>query len=147
MKFEQDRDRLICIVNLAQAFKWLGDKEKCLETLSKQDWTATNIDFRLIVSVLKDDFDGAAKLMKQMGDGGEIGQADYLEWPVFKEFRNSSQFLGAYKQVFKTEVEVRNMPADVNTFLAKVPTEEVSPSRKKKKKRKVQGESNKEFTA
>lgn len=43
------------------------------------------------------------QLMKDIGKGNEMDQAYYFEWPVFRTFRKSEEFLVAYKAVFEEE--------------------------------------------
>jgi len=122
MKFNEVRDRMVCIINLAQAFKWSGNNRRCLAILAQEDWTGANIDFRIIVAVLRDEFNEAAELMKKMGPSGDLRKEDFADWPAFQEFRKAPQFLKVYREVFKTEVEVRDVPSDVNSILSDVST-------------------------
>lgn len=113
MKFKDVRGRYICIVNLAQAYKWSGNSEKCKRILGDEDWSAASADFLLAVAVLSDKFDEAEKQMRQIGPDGEPGQDDYDKWPLFKEFRKSDLFLKAYKDIFKTEMKTERIPEEL----------------------------------
>jgi hypothetical protein len=110
MRFEDGRSRCVCIVNLAQAHKWSGNIEKCLETVNAEDWSARSLDLLVAVAILKDDFDQAAILMRKIGVSGEIKKEDYQNWPLFKEFRNTSIFRDAFSEIFKTEFEIPMLP-------------------------------------
>jgi hypothetical protein len=118
MKFKEARNRFVAIINLAQAYKWSGDDAECREIIKGEDWSASNVDFRLAVAVLQDDFPAASDLMKRIGLDGDIKKESYENWPLFKEFRKSNEFLDAYRNIFKTEVEVRNLPPDVKSLLS-----------------------------
>lgn len=113
VKFTNLRSKLVCRLNLAQAYKWSGEAERCAKTVAGEDWSATNTDLRIAVAVLNDDFKHAAKLMHELGDGSEIGPNGYKEWPIFQEFRNSPEFAAAYKDIFTGTVEVRSVSADL----------------------------------
>ena len=118
MKFEETRDRLVCIINLAQAYKWSGSKDKCNEVLNAEDWSASNLDFRLGVAVLKDQFDEATILMKRIGDSGEVTKHDYADWPLFKEFRKEKSFLETYREIFKTEMEISGVSPELSSNIS-----------------------------
>jgi hypothetical protein len=118
MKFEEARDRYVCVVNLALAHKWAGNEKKCAEIIQAEDWSAARLDFLLAVAVLKDDFDKAVSLMKQIGTSGEVTKEDYQEWPLFKKFRTTKRFLETYREIFKTEIEIRGVPPEVASALS-----------------------------
>ncbi|PJZ43811.1 hypothetical protein [Leptospira brenneri] len=97
----KDLDRRIRVINYGIALKFSGNTEKCLEILEKEDWSACALDFRLAVSVLKNNFEEACKIMLQIGETGElIKKQSYHVWPLFREFRKSNIFLESYKTVY-----------------------------------------------
>ncbi len=102
-KYSDQESRLTFMVNLAQAYKWTGCEDKCNDMLAKSDWSATADKFRLAVAVLRNDFEGAAAVMRRSGSTGEIRDFDYRDWPLFKEFRESTHFLEAFLDVFGKE--------------------------------------------
>lgn len=91
----------IFVINLAQAYKFSGKEQECLDDLSKMDWSACTEQFNLCVAVLKDDFAGAAQIMLLIGVAGTISRQEYIDWPVFRKFRESDEFKDAYIQMFK----------------------------------------------
>lgn len=100
MKHASEHSRLVLTVNRAQAYKWSGDPEACRDIMSQEDWSACDVQFRLAVAVLGDEFEDAALIMRSIGSAGQVTQADYQEWPLFREFRQSQQFVDAYADVF-----------------------------------------------
>jgi len=119
MKFQEARNRLICTINLAQAYKWSGGDKTCREIISSEDWSATSADFNLSVAVLNDNYKEAANIMKQIGPSSdEVSRQDYDSWPVFREFRKSPAFLDAYRAIFGTEMEVKSVPPEVKTLIS-----------------------------
>ena len=76
-KWSSEQNRRVLIVNLAIAYKWLGKEEHFLQTLAAEDWTACALKFRLAISVLRDEFEEAADLMKKIGARGEVTKIDY----------------------------------------------------------------------
>ncbi len=47
--------------------------------------------------------------MREIGPEGEVTREDYSDWPLFREFRSSSQFLTAYRGLFGNEFVVREV--------------------------------------
>jgi hypothetical protein len=90
-------------VNSAIARKFSGDEAGCKECLEKLDWGASFRDFRLAIAVLNDDFETAAGLMRLIGKNGEmVDELAYHQWPLFYKFRESSEFLNSYKEIYGT---------------------------------------------
>jgi hypothetical protein len=114
-------------LNLAQAYKWKGDKEKCNEILSKRDFATLNDKYRLANAVLLDDFQAACSIMKDIGKKGEVGEIHYAIWPIFREFRKRPEFEETYKRIFGEDFKVSaEKPEQVK----------LSKSKKKAKKKK-----------
>lgn len=93
----------IFLVNLAQSYKFTDQQEKCLSALSTIDWSACSDNFSVCVAALKDDFIKAAEAMHRIGAAGAIKQHEYIDWPIFKEFRKSREFSDAYTKIFGVE--------------------------------------------
>ncbi len=102
-RHSSDAGKRIMLVNLAQSYKFMEIQEQCLSTLSTMDWSACSDDFALCVTVLKDNFQEAAKLMHKIGKEGAIKRHEYIDWPIFKEFRKSTEFTAAYTEIFGIE--------------------------------------------
>jgi len=98
-----EANKRILLVNLAQSYKFMNKQEQCLSTLSKVDWSACSDDFDLCVTVLKDQFKKAATIMRNIGPSGLIKRHDYIDWPIFKEFRKTSEFETTYTEIFGVE--------------------------------------------
>jgi hypothetical protein len=105
-KHFDEENRLIQVVNRAQAYKWTGQEEKTIKILDQEDWSATGIEFKLTEAVLRDDFSTASDLMKRIGTSGPVTKEEYGEWPIFREFRKSKEFLEAFEEIFKEKFEV-----------------------------------------
>ncbi len=99
-KHNSQMDKLIFTINIAIAYKWGGEAEKAVKIVTETDWSACDNSFKLASTVLLDNFDEAANIMRKIGVGEEVGKVEYKEWPVFKDFRQSTQFLEAYREVF-----------------------------------------------
>ena len=99
--------KLSFILNKAQALKWMGECGQSKKILASQDWSACSDKFKLAKAVLLDEFDTAAKIMMSIGNNPEkISILHYREWPIFKEFRKTKQFLEAYQCIFNEKFEM-----------------------------------------
>lgn len=103
-KIFNDEYKRIYIVNYAQAYKWSGDNSRAIKIISDVDWSSSTEEFKLAVSIIKDEFKSAAKLMEGIGRKGTlINKEGYIEWPLFREFRKSEEFLRVYKRIFRKD--------------------------------------------
>lgn len=100
-------DRRIRLVNYAIALKFSGKAEESLRILDADDWSAAALDFKLAVAVLHDQYGEAAQYMRQIGEEGElVNKSGYHTWPLFREFRRSTEFAEAYAEVFGQSFEI-----------------------------------------
>ena len=92
---------LILRVNQIIALKQCKLDKQVEKLLNSQDWTALCNDFRIAEKVLREDFDDAQIIMEQIGVKGDfITEHAYHVWPLFREFRQTEQFLDGYKKVY-----------------------------------------------
>jgi hypothetical protein len=98
-KHFNEESRRAFIINRAQAYKWNRQENICSLILSKDDWAGQDERFQLAVAVLNDDFALAARIMEKIG-AGSAQDASYRDWPLFKEFRKSPEFLQTYEKIF-----------------------------------------------
>ncbi len=78
--------KLVMIINRAQAYKWMGDPDKCKSALNDEDWSACAPQFHLAIAVLEDNFERAAEIMRSIGPNGVMKETYYQEWPLFRDF-------------------------------------------------------------
>ncbi len=103
--------------NRCNAHRLAGRPDRCRELLDEIDTSALGIDFKLAEAVLRNQFDQAGKLMRQIGDTHDVtGKHAYSEWPIFEGFRESNQFLEAYGEIFDEPftVETSLNPDEMN---------------------------------
>jgi hypothetical protein len=100
------RMKTVLQVNLAQAHKWLGDKDGFHKVMRQIDWSAQRDEFRLCQAVLEDKFSRAGHLMRQIhGSDSAIPDFGYITWPIFKEFRKSDEFTRVFTELFGDNYE------------------------------------------
>lgn len=96
-----DEMERIVHVNYAIALKAIGNQVAAKSILDRKDWSATSYDFKLAYAVLVDDFDKAKEIMMKIGKEGDlVTESAYHKWPLFREYRDSSQFLSAYHEIY-----------------------------------------------
>ena len=110
-QYFDEKTRRIFIVNRAQAYKWSGDEKKALEIMAEEDWSAVSDVFKLADAVIKNEYSRAAELMRRIGPEDEnISVLSYRDWPLFKKFRETEEFLQAYEEIagepFETEIQI-----------------------------------------
>lgn len=105
-----DLTKNIFIINKALS-KYLANKKKeCKDILSKTDWSAKNNNFKLAVSVLKDDYKKSYELMEIVGKADEIPRHAFQTWPLFKEIRKKKEFKDKYKEVYNEDFVLIERP-------------------------------------
>jgi hypothetical protein len=106
-KSSSDIYRRMYIINRAISYKFDGDRDSAIKILKKEDWSASNIVFKLGVQVLNDNFQEASNIMKQIGSENDmINKKGYLDWPLFKEFRKKEIFRNIYKEIYQEDYEL-----------------------------------------
>lgn len=114
-KHNSELNRLMMVVNQAQALKWKGDFEGSKNVLAAEDWSALGENFQIAEAVLRNEWERASVLMRRIGKDGAIRKVDYRDWPLFREFRLREEFLATYEEVFgenfpKTVDSTENSP-------------------------------------
>jgi hypothetical protein len=102
--------KLIFQVNLAQAYKWAGRADDCEKLLNSIDWRPLSFKFQLAAAVLREEYDAAARLVKNIGTSGEVPKAAYQEWPLFRLLREQPPFHAAYEEAFGEPFKVVGKP-------------------------------------
>ena len=111
--FASEELRRMMVVNQAQAYKWRGMGEKCVEIMKDEDWSASEDRFKLADFVLRDDVQASVRIMKRMGATHDaVSKQSYRDWPLFREIRKAEKFRTTYREVFgepleQVEVEVK----------------------------------------
>ena len=107
-KHSNENTLLFMKFNRCNAHRLAKRQERCIELLDAIDTSAVGIEFKLVEAVLRNRFDHAGKLMRQIGDKHEvIKQHTYSDWPIFERFRESNQFLKAYEEIFNEPFTVK----------------------------------------
>jgi hypothetical protein len=100
----QDRTRRMMIVNLANAIRLLGQKDRAAAILAAEDWSATDDTFNVCVAAIREDYTNVATLIRKLGQNGGISAGEYRIWPVFRGLRENPEIVKAFRDVFSEEL-------------------------------------------
>jgi hypothetical protein len=95
--------RKMDVVNLANSYKLMGDKQSCVDTLEMEDWSAVSDDFNVAVSAVKDDVSAVVSAMNKLKHSEEWDARYYEEWPVFFGVRESPEFHQEFSKIYGRE--------------------------------------------
>lgn len=95
-----DLIRRMMVVNLANAAKLGGHKDRCNKALSAHDWSATSYQFQICVAAVKNDFPEVVRLMCMGADVLELSSSQFRDWPVFKDARTNAEVQKTFEQTF-----------------------------------------------
>ena len=88
-------------INRAISYKFQGkDFEVCLNNV---DWQVFHPKYALSLHVLREEYADAAKLMHTDEIKSTVGKEGIRTWPIFRFFRETSEFKVAYKEVYNNE--------------------------------------------
>lgn len=106
------------IVNLANAAKLGGNKDRCKKVLSSNDWSATSFKFQICVAAVRNDFEEVDRLLRLGSNVVEITSSDFRDWPVFHDARKDSKLQRAFEEVFNEPFMNENVELSFANSLA-----------------------------
>jgi hypothetical protein len=105
-----DDFRKIFLINRCIALKNLKEGKDLAAALDAVDWSSANPKFTLAVSVLKDDYPMAEKIMSHMDGEDPIDEQSFRTWPLFRDFRMTKHFRRAFKRIYKKDYSAEVPP-------------------------------------
>ena len=94
------------VVNLANAAKLGGHKDRCDAALSSHDWSATSYQFQICVAAVRNDFNEVVRLIRMGGKVLDLSPSDFRDWPVFHDARSNVDVQSAFEQVFGERLSI-----------------------------------------
>ncbi|MCW1913777.1 hypothetical protein OJ996_09335 [Luteolibacter sp. GHJ8] len=91
------------VINLAQAYKWMGENEKALAVINRKDWSAMPDDLRIGELLIRDDFDTACILVRRLKAATDFEAVNYQQWPIFRDLIKQPLFLETFREVYGQE--------------------------------------------
>lgn len=120
----KERTLKIILINHAQAAKWSGDNQTAMRIVTGTDWSGSAPEFRIAVACLKEDWDDATDLMRQVGKNSKyLPIHAYDGWPIFRQFRKTPQFLSTFLGVFGVEFADEARRAGAEAVKPSIPTD------------------------
>jgi hypothetical protein len=117
-------DEVYFVLNYAQAYKWLGKQERCMEILSNFDFSAMTSDILVAKYALEDNIDKVVEHMKKTGNDSNImTKTAYVSWVIFKSMREKQEFQETYKHIFGEDITLDLLTPEENKVV-----EEFKPS-------------------
>ena len=95
-------DEVYFVLNYAQAHKWSGNEEKCMEILKSYDFSAMTNDILVAKYALENDEDNVVSSMKLIGNSSRIMTEEaYVTWEIFREMRKRKKYRETFEEVFQ----------------------------------------------
>lgn len=105
-KFFSSNDfKLNLLVNMSYIHKVLKLKDWQKE-LEKINWEKQDKILRFVVAVLRENYNQASELMKDIGQN-KIIIFGYEDWPILDQFRKTKTFKDTYKSVFNKQFKIQ----------------------------------------
>ena len=109
-KHHNDALKNVFVINKALS-QYLQDKKKnAKEIINAKDWSASSDDFKLAHLVLTEKYEECYELMRKIGNNGEVDKENYMTWPLFSSLRKEDKFKQVYKEIFKEDYNVLEIP-------------------------------------
>lgn len=100
----------VFIVNKALSQYLQGNQISATEIIESKDWSASSDDFKLAHLIITDNNEESLKLMKKIGNNGEVDKEDYKTWPLFYKLRDEAEFKNTFKEIFLEDYSVLENP-------------------------------------
>ncbi len=88
----EDRTSRIAVINHAISLKQMDKNDEMEDELKKHDWTSSALDFQVALLALRNDTVGLIEIIPRAIAAEKINKKALVEWPLFKELRNTSHF-------------------------------------------------------
>ena len=121
-----DNYKRMFYINLAQSYKSSGESKKCTELIKRLDWSSVGYKFKLAVAVLEEDYEAADMYMAKAAKTDEVTELNFLEWPLFSQYRETAGFKKAFKARYK-----KDPPEQSSATIASSPLDKTSTAPKK----------------
>lgn len=114
-------------INLANSIRLQKREEEAKKIIEKEDWSASDLHFRICAAAVQGDIDEAILLMKEMGSKGRITADDYRTWPVFRGLETDARFMASFEIIFKEPI-ISPVPIEVELSPSTTELDDISVS-------------------
>lgn len=117
-----EENRKMMVVNRASAARSIepDGKERCEKILSREDWSASALQFQISIAALREDIGEVVKLLPQIKNLG-FELTIFRQWPVFRFIGENEDFNDALEQHYG-----ERLTATIKVLEEGVPTDEAS---------------------
>lgn len=120
-KHQNNLDKVYFVLNFAQAYKWLGQQDKCEAELRKFDFSGMCADIMIAKYALEDDIDNVVLSMKNIGTHSSIMTKEaYMSWLIFKEMRKERRFCQTYEEIFGENISAESLTPEESEMVKSV---------------------------
>lgn len=120
----KEYDKKMMIVNLANAWKSMDEKEKSATLVDSIDWSASADEFRFCIYSLKEDIPNVLALMPKAAQSDKVSKKDFREWPVLRWIRDDDSVKNLFRELYG-EPLVWTDTQETNTAEANAPDAEL----------------------
>ena len=110
-------------VNLANAYKKLGEDGKAQEVIAEVDWSASTDDFQICVAAIQGNIERVVELMPKVAQTELFKKSYFRDWPVFDWAREQetvrAKFHGIYGEPIIDPADEENTSRQESTRLIK----------------------------
>ena len=99
---EATRRRMV--INLANACRLQGNKEKAAKILGREDWSAVDDVFNICIAAVREETKEVARLIRKLGRSDSMSSLIYKTWPVFRGVDMDEDVRKALLDVFGEEM-------------------------------------------
>ncbi|OGC79832.1 MAG: hypothetical protein A2145_03535 [candidate division Zixibacteria bacterium RBG_16_40_9] len=101
-ELSNDSYRLTLAINYAQSLKWQNKKDELENELKGIDISTLSPRYIVGIAALRDDREGFYKNINKVVSTNEMTVKDFMEWPLFREFRKDADYQRRIKSAFST---------------------------------------------
>ena len=95
-----DRTTRTMTVNLANAYKKVGNDKMAQQVITRLDWSASTDDFQICVAAVQGNINRVLELMPKVAHGDLISKSQFREWPVFDWARDEEAVREKFQEVY-----------------------------------------------
>ena len=133
-RHHNEMSKNVFIINQALSKYLAGNKEDSDKIINQKDWSASSNSFKIAVKVLKEEYEDAISIMKQIGKSEDVPRHAYQTWPLFKKMRETPTFLETYREIFDEEYKIIERPSKKILMMISDNEEEIEKEIKKREK-------------
>lgn len=110
-KHGNEAQRLMMVINYANAHRMDDNMKKALEIINGEDWSASAPEYKICVAAIKNDIESVLNIMPLSKDS--VSPKSFREWPVFNTMRENPKFISAFESLYGEKLFVDSKSDEV----------------------------------